>query len=92
MWRLIFVIALVFVAFILPSNNTVKVASSSLSDFTFLKSIPQDETSETQIIQPEGVDVDSEGNVYVNDIEPNSIIKFSKNGSYLLSWDSTGLG
>jgi len=63
MWRLIFVIAFVFVAFILPSNNTVKVASSSISNFTILKNIPQDGTSETRVIQPEGVDVDSEGNV-----------------------------
>jgi hypothetical protein len=41
---------------------------SSLSSFTFVKKIPQEDTSEIQIFEPEGIDVDSEGNVYVNDI------------------------
>ena len=66
--------------------------SSSLSSFTFVKKIPQEGTSEIQIFEPEGIDVDSEGNVYVNDIGPNRILKFSKNGTYVLSWGSTGSG
>ena len=58
--------------------------------FTFAQSIPKEGNSKIQVIQPEGVDVDPEGNLYVNDIEPNRIIKFSNNGSYILSWGSTG--
>ncbi len=68
------------------------LSSSSLSSFTFVKKIPQEGTSEIQIFEPEGIDVDSEGNVYVNDIGPNRILKFSKNGTYVLSWGSTGSG
>jgi DNA-binding beta-propeller fold protein YncE len=95
MWHFVFIV-LVLLAFIffffLSFDNTIKVlsSSSSLSNFAFVKRIPQQGTSEIQVIQPEGVDVDSEGNLYVNDIEPNSIIKFSKNGTYILSWGSTG--
>jgi hypothetical protein len=66
--------------------SIMKVESSSLSGFTFGQSIPRDVNSEIQVIQPEGVDVDPEGNLYVNDIEPNKIIKFSENGTYILSW------
>ena len=68
----------------------IKVVSSPLPGFTFAQSIPKESNSKIQVIQPEGVDVDPEGNLYVNDIEPNRIIKFSNNGIYILSWGSTG--
>ncbi|HEX5975783.1 MAG TPA: hypothetical protein VFY68_00825, partial [Nitrososphaeraceae archaeon] len=89
MWHFEF-IALLFVVFIFLSNGTIEGVSSSLSGFNFAEKVPPDDTSQISVIQPEGVEVDSEGNVYVNDIEPNSIIKFSKNGSYILSWGSSG--
>ena len=54
-----------------------------MSNFIFVEKVPPEGTSEIQIFQPEGVDTDSEGNVYVNDIGPNRIVKFSKNGSYI---------
>ncbi|HZA63171.1 MAG TPA: hypothetical protein VE573_09890, partial [Nitrososphaeraceae archaeon] len=82
-------IALLFVVFIFVSNGTIEAVSSSLSGFNFAEKVP-DNTSQISIVQPEGVEVDSVGNVYVNDIEPNNIIKFSKNGSYILSWGSSG--
>jgi tripartite motif-containing protein 71 len=78
--------SLAFLSFI----TIMKVESSSFSGFTFAQRIPKDGDSEIQVIQPEGVDVDPEGNLYVNDIEPNRIIKFSENGTYILSWGSTG--
>jgi DNA-binding beta-propeller fold protein YncE len=68
----------------------IKVVSSPSPGFTFAQSIPKDGNPEIQVIQPEGVDVDPEGNLYVNDIEPNKIIKFSNSGTYILSWGSTG--
>ena len=74
-------IALLFVVFIFLSNGTIEAVSSSLSGFNFAEKVPPDDTSQISVIQPEGVEVDSEGNVYVNDIEPNSIIKFSKSNS-----------
>ena len=79
---------------LLSSNNVTGIvsssSSSSLSNFTFVEKIPLEGTSEIQIFQPEGVDTDSEGNIYVNDIGPNRIVKFSENGTYILSWGSTG--
>jgi hypothetical protein len=77
-------LSLAFISFF----TIVKVESSTPFGFTFGQSIPQDGNSEIQVVQPEGVDVDLEGNLYVNDIEPNKIIKFSKNGTYILSWGS----
>jgi DNA-binding beta-propeller fold protein YncE len=90
MWMFKFVIALLFAVFIFLPASMVKVDTSSTSGFSFGGRVPLDNTSQASIVQPEGVEVDSEGNLYVNDIEPNSIIKFSKNGSYILSWGSTG--
>ena len=81
------------ISFVFLSTNIItKVvsSSSSLSNFSFVGMIPQEGTSEIQILQPEGIDIDSEGNIYVNDIEPNHIVKFSKNGTYILNWGSTG--
>jgi DNA-binding beta-propeller fold protein YncE len=76
------------------SGNISRTLSSpsSLSNYIFDRNIPQDGIGEIKIHQPEGIELDSQGNLYVNDIEPNSIKKFSKNGSYLLSWGSTGSG
>ena len=72
------------------TEDVLSYSSPYSSSFTFVKKIPQEGTSEIQIFEPEGIDVDSEGNVYVNDIGPNRILKFSKNGTYVLSWGSTG--
>ena len=99
MLHLIFIVFVMLVlSFVFLSSNIItKVvspssSSSSLSNFTFVERIPQEGTSEIQVLQPEGIDIDSEGNIYVNDIEPNHIAKFSKNGTYILSWGSTGSG
>ena len=66
-------IALLSVVFIFLSNGTIEAVSSSLSGFNFAEKVPPDDTSQISIIQPEGVEVDSAGKVYVNDIEPNRI-------------------
>ena len=88
----LFVLSLIFSSTYVTEDVLSYSSSSSLSSFTFVKKIPQEGTSEIQIFEPEGIDVDSEGNVYVNDIGPNRILKFSKNGTYVLSWGSTGSG
>ena len=87
----LFVLSLMFSS-IYVTEDVLSSSSSSSSSSTFVKKIPQEGTSEIQIFEPEGIDVDSEGNVYVNDIGPNRILKFSKNGTYVLSWGSTGSG
>jgi hypothetical protein len=88
----IFFATLVLIFLLTSSNDITKVvfSSSSLFNFNFVKRIPQEGTSEIQIFQPEGVVTDFEGNIYVNDIEPNRITKFSNNGNYILSWGTTG--
>src|ERR687895_1772425 len=75
-------------------NYTPKSSASSLSstsspellNFIFVKNIgpSQEENPEGHIFQPEGVDIDSEGNIYVNDISQNRILKFSRNGTFIL--------
>jgi DNA-binding beta-propeller fold protein YncE len=93
--QFVFIVIALFVLSLMFSSIYVTedvLSSSSSSSFTFVKKIPQEGTSEIQIFEPEGIDVDSEGNVYVNDIGPNRILKFSKNGTYVLSWGSTGSG
>ena len=95
--QFVFIVIALFVLSLMFSSTHVtedvlSYSSSSLSSFTFVKKIPQEGTSEIQIFEPEGIDVDSEGNIYVNDIGPNRILKFSKNGTYVLSWGSTGSG
>lgn len=77
------IIVILILGFIFNDMINVASLSASLSGFTFVKKIPQEDTSEIQIFQPEGVDVDSEGNVYINDIELNRIVKFSENGTYI---------
>jgi tripartite motif-containing protein 71 len=78
----------------LSSLPTPASSSSFLPNLTFVKLLSQEgnTSSDIQILQPEGVDVDSEGNFYINDIVPNRILKFSKNGTYIMSWGSTGSG
>jgi DNA-binding beta-propeller fold protein YncE len=92
--QFVFIVIALFVLSLMFSSTyvTEDVLSYSLSSYTFVKKIAQEDTLEIQIFEPEGIDVDSEGNVYVNDIGPNRIVKFSKNGTYVLSWGSTGSG
>ena len=66
--QFVFIIIALFVLSLMFSSIYVTedvLSSSSSSSFTFVKKIPQEDTSEIQIFEPEGIDVDSEGNVYV---------------------------
>jgi hypothetical protein len=74
--QFVFIVIALFVLSLMFSSTyvTEDILSYSLSSFTFVKKIPQEDTSEIQIFEPEGIDVDSEGNVYVNDIGPNRIL------------------
>jgi DNA-binding beta-propeller fold protein YncE len=44
-----------------------------------------------QFNQPDGIAVDSNGNVYVSDMWNNRVQKFSSSGEYLTQWGSDGL-
>ena len=41
---------------------------------------------------PHGIDIDSEGNVYVNELENPRIQKFDGNGTFIKQWGSEGKG
>ena len=43
-------------------------------------------SNSTQIFQPEGIIVDSNDNLYVNDIQSNEIKKYDINGNFILKW------
>jgi tripartite motif-containing protein 71 len=57
----------------------------------------EESTKEGEFIHPHGIDVDSEGNVYVNELakEPPAIPriqKFDSDGNFLMQWGSVGIG
>ena len=43
-------------------------------------------SNSTQIFQPEGIIVDNNDNLYVNDIQSNEIKKYDINGNFILKW------
>jgi DNA-binding beta-propeller fold protein YncE len=55
-----------------------------LSNFTFVERIPQEGTSEIQVLQPEGIDIDSQdGNVYITDQGNARVQKFTRDGKFI---------
>lgn len=86
----VFVLGISIVILASCSVADKSLALAPLTNFTFFRNIPSDPTSETQIFEPEGVELDSERNLYVNDIQTNSIKKFTSDGNFILSWGSTG--
>jgi len=69
-------------------GGTIETAfAQSEKNYTFLTEL--DENSHL-ISQPEGIDIDAEGNIYVNDIGDNQIKKFNKGGVLISMWGSTG--
>ena len=92
MLQISFVILATLVSVILLQFDIIIEEISALPmNFTFAKILP-DPASQLQILEPEGIEVDTNGDIYVNDIESNSIKKFSKDGTDILSWGSTGSG
>jgi hypothetical protein len=71
-------------------------ASSSVNNYTFLMALDSpnlgdDETITGDLLpQPEGVDVDRDGNVMVNEIGENRINIFNANGTLISTWGSSG--
>jgi tripartite motif-containing protein 71 len=68
-------------------GSTERALAQSGKNYSFLMEL--DENSDI-ISQPEGIDTDAEGNIYVNDIGDNQIKKFNKDGVLVSEWGSTG--
>ena len=68
-------------------GTTETAFAQSGKNYTFLMEL--DENSHL-ISQPEGIDIDAEGNIYVNDIGDNQIKKFNREGNLITMWGSTG--
>ncbi|MGH9975778.1 MAG: hypothetical protein ACRD8Z_08075, partial [Nitrososphaeraceae archaeon] len=71
-------------------------ASNSAKNYTFLIALDspnfEDEETNTEDLlpQPEGIDVDRDGNVFVNEIGENRINIFDANGTLKSTWGSSG--
>ncbi len=48
-------------------------------------------TGDGQFLGPEGVVIDSSGNIYVTDPQNNRVSKFTPEGQYILGWGSKGI-
>ena len=62
------------------------ISSDTKFDFKREISSQTENPSTTQIFQPEGIIVDSNDNLYVNDIQSNEIKKYDVNGNFILKW------
>ncbi len=71
-------------------------ASNSANNYTFLMALDSpnlgdEETNGGDLLpQPEGLDVDRDGNVFVNEIGENRINIFNANGTLVSTWGSSG--
>lgn len=96
-----FIIALFFISLISYSYGQSNMTSSLSNDpisqstiFNFVREIAPltDDQNVSQIFDPEGVAVDAEDNVYVNDIGPNEVKKYDKDGTIITKWGSMSVG
>jgi len=65
--------------------------SSSYQTYDFVKKWGSSGTGDGQFERPQGIALDSSGNVYVGDSN-NRIQKFDSNGKFITKWGSEGTG
>ena len=65
--------------------------SSSVQTYHFVKKWGSSGTGDGQFERPQGIALDSSGNVYVGDSN-NQIQKFDSNGKFITKWGSEGTG
>ena len=59
--------------------------------YTFLTKWGSFGIGDGQFSQPEGIAVDSSGNVYVADYNNDRVQKFNSNGNFITKWGSSGI-
>lgn len=69
------------------NNRVVKVSNN----FDFIKQWGKNGTGPGEFVHPHGIDLDSIGNVYVNELEPR-IQKFDRDGNFIRQWGGAGDG
>ncbi len=89
-----FIVVFLFsmISYSCAQNNTSSLSNpvSPSTIFSYLREVAPiiESQNATQIFDPEGVDVDSSDNVYINDIGPNEIKKYNENGNHITKWGS----
>lgn len=63
-----------------------KLSNFEFEFFSYISPLDPDHPNSTQILQPEGILTDESDNLYVNDIDPNEIKIYDKDGKFLNSW------
>ena len=88
------VLMLLFYSTIIVSAQYNEVSSSDPispdTKFNFVREISSQtkNSNSSQIFQPEGIIVDSNDNLYVNDIQSNEIKKYDINGNFISKWEN----
>ena len=76
-----------------PSNTrTPEGITPSKEQYSFVRTWGSEGTGDGQFKYPEGIAIDSSGNVYVADNGNNRIQKFDSNGKFITKWGSDGTG
>ena len=70
------------------SNGRVQVFDSNLN---FVRSFGTDD-GPGQLKKPWDIDFDTQGNIYVVDLDKSQVVVFSENGQYLRHFGQKGLG
>ncbi len=69
------------------NNRVVKISNS----FELIKEWGKNGTAPGEFIHPHGIDLDSSGNVFVNEVQPR-IQKFDSDGDFINQWGEAGDG
>ena len=84
-WLHVCVIALFVLTFFIA-------ATSAEGGYSFITKWGSFGTGDGEFERPDGIAVDSSGNVFVADTENHRIQKFDSNGNFITKWGSSGTG
>jgi len=84
---LFFILFLSLILLTLPRQNALVASDGSA---TFVTSWGSDVTSNGNLKMPQGIAVDSSGNIFVADTRNHRIQKFTSTGTFVLTWGTLG--